>query len=387
MKQMSKGECKPDGGFTLLPATAVLELTYRCNQTCIFCSCPWFSLENTYPVLDEMTVDQWKKVIDTLCEQGVENIAFTGGEPLLKEGFETIISHAANAWTRLFSVEKGRIKRKEKRFNLYLLTNGLVLTKEILDLCRKLGVKISISLPGVRSFADHTGVDQAKNVLNWFGEARKRKIRTTVGVTVTRLNLPELFDTISAAFVSGADSLLMNRFLPGGRGLAWESRLSLDLPEILKMMDTAEEVLAVSGRFGSMGTEIPKCVFDPAKYKHLRGATRCSAARDFFVIDPSGFIRVCNHSPVRLSHIDQVEEIGHDAYWKRFLSKEYLPEACLDCEKIAECDGGCREAAHITGGELTAPDPLFAMKEGRALWAHNRGIEKKRPFQDKMNRQ
>ena len=30
-------------GTGLLPSTAVLELTYRCNHECIFCSCPWYA--------------------------------------------------------------------------------------------------------------------------------------------------------------------------------------------------------------------------------------------------------------------------------------------------------------------------------------------------------
>ena len=28
---------------SFLPATAVLEMTYRCSHACLFCSCPWFA--------------------------------------------------------------------------------------------------------------------------------------------------------------------------------------------------------------------------------------------------------------------------------------------------------------------------------------------------------
>ena len=28
---------------SFLPATAVLEMTYRCNHACLFCSCPWYA--------------------------------------------------------------------------------------------------------------------------------------------------------------------------------------------------------------------------------------------------------------------------------------------------------------------------------------------------------
>ncbi|MDG5816543.1 hypothetical protein QA601_15705 [Chitinispirillales bacterium ANBcel5] len=68
--------------------------------------------------------------------------------------------------------------------------------------------------------------------------------------------------------------------------------------QILEMLDTAEKVLRHANRRGSIGTEIPRCVVDPSRYKYINMATTCSAAKSFFVVDPSGYIRVCNHSPV-----------------------------------------------------------------------------------------
>ncbi len=58
----------------------------------------------------------------------------------------------------------------------------------------------------------------------------------------------------------------------------------------------------MAGRTGSVGTELPLCLIDKDRYTHLNVGTRCSAAKGFFVIDPSGYARVCNHSPVRLNH-------------------------------------------------------------------------------------
>lgn len=31
------------------PKSAVLELTYRCNHFCKFCSCPWENKKGSYP--------------------------------------------------------------------------------------------------------------------------------------------------------------------------------------------------------------------------------------------------------------------------------------------------------------------------------------------------
>jgi radical SAM protein with 4Fe4S-binding SPASM domain len=107
-----------------------------------------------------------------------------------------------------------------------------------------------------------------------------------------------------------------------------------------------------------LGTEVPRCWADPAKYKRITVGTRCSAALEFFVIDPSGFVRVCNHSQVRLHHFDDIEKVKLDPYWTTFTQRRYLPKECGGCRDAADCDGGCREAAHIVGGKIDSPDTL-----------------------------
>jgi radical SAM protein with 4Fe4S-binding SPASM domain len=348
---------------SFLPTTAVLEMTYRCNHGCLFCSCPWFDDKGSFNIRPEMDAQQWKSLISRLCTMGIMNIAFTGGEPLLKEGIEEILIHAANCTTEHIETEKGRLVSRFEPPKLYLLTNGKILNDAILDLCAKYKIHLSLSLPGLRTFSYHTNGDDPHKILDGFKKAKDKGIETTVGVTVTQQNIHELYETIAHAFIAGADDLLMNRFLPGGRGLQYAGALNLNRQQIPVMLDIAESVLKEANRKGHVGTELPKCVFEADKYKNLQVASRCSAARDFFVVDPSGFTRVCNHSPVRLNHVDQLEQLKTNAYWKQFIQKDYLPQMCSSCHQNLQCDGGCREAAHILGNHLKSPDPALIEKE------------------------
>jgi radical SAM protein with 4Fe4S-binding SPASM domain len=232
--------------------------------------------------------------------------------------------------------------------------------QDVLDLCKKYQVNLSMSLPGLATFAEHTAGGDPQNVLRWFRDAHAAGVTTTVGVTVTRKNIHELYETIAEALLAGADTLLMNRFLPGGRGLLHAAELTLDRAGITKMLDIGEEVLRTANRFGSVGTELPKCLVDETRYKHLTVGTRCSAALSFFVVDPSGYVRVCNHSPVRLQHVNELERVKAHPYWRRFTQKDYLPPQCSSCKELANCDGGCREAAHIVGGNVNSPDPVLS---------------------------
>lgn len=344
---------------SFLPSTAVLEMTYRCNHGCLFCSCPWFDDRGTFDIRPEMSADQWKSLISRLCTLGIVNIAFTGGEPLLKEHIEEILIHAAGCITEHIESKNGQLVSRSAPPKLFLLTNGKILDDRILDLCAKHQIHLSLSLPGLKTFTYHTNGGDPHIILDGFKKAKDKGIETTVGVTVTGRNIHELYETIAHALIAGADDLLMNRFLPGGRGLRYAAELNLSRPQIPEMLDIAESVLKEANRRGHVGTELPKCVFDADKYKNLQVASRCSAARDFFVIDPSGFTRVCNHSPVRLNHIDQLEQLKTNPYWKQFVQKDYLPQMCTGCSLNPHCDGGCREGAHILGNDLKAPDPAL----------------------------
>jgi radical SAM protein with 4Fe4S-binding SPASM domain len=306
-----------------------------------------------------MTTEQWQIAITKLCSMGVSNVAFTGGEPTLRSDLPQLIRHAASCQVKLIETVDGVLKTRQASPNVYLLTNGRNMNRDILGLCRDYAVQLSMSLPGLDTFEAHTGYDGADSVLKSFEQARRMGIKTVANITVTQKNLYELQETIAAALLAGADQVLLNRFLPGGRGLQYTKDLSLTAEQLTEMLDIAEETLQAANRYGSLGTEVPRCLIDPSRYTNLQVSTRCAAAISFFVVGPSGHIRVCNHSPIELDHIDNIENLKRNPYWNIFTQKKYLPESCASCTDRLECDGGCREAAHIMGGTVDAPDVLF----------------------------
>jgi radical SAM protein with 4Fe4S-binding SPASM domain len=345
---------------SFLPATAVLEMTYRCNHRCLFCSCPWEDPAGGFTQFDELSIEQWKDVLGKLAEMGVCHFAFTGGEPLLKEGLFDLIEFASTLSVEHIESGDAGLESRMARPKLYLLSNGTAVDWAVLDFCKRFDVQLSMSLPGLSTYREHTDEGDPDHVLRMFEKAAASEIPTVAAVTVTRKNIGELHATISAAFLAGAQQLLMNRFLPGGRGLKHANELSLDRQQVCQMLDTAEEVLTDANRFGSVGTELPKCILDGRRYERLHVGTRCSAAIDFFVIDPSGYVRACNHSPTRLNHFSEIDKVKTHPYWRRFTQKEYLPASCGGCPSIGDCDGGCREAAHIVTGALDGPDMVLA---------------------------
>lgn len=324
----------------ILPKVAALELTYQCNHKCLFCSCPWEN-EKGYKK-DELTYQEWFQVIDTLLEHGVSSFTLTGGEPLIRGDLNKIIEYISY-----------------RNAPLVMISNGRIMDESFIEYVSHYDISLCISVPGIETFSEHTGVDNIKHVLELFEIAKKYGLKTTANIAVTKKNFPELYENIALPLIHGAEYVLLNRFLPGGRGLS-NTEYLLSLDETNEMLDIAETVLSKANRFGHVGTELPLCTIKRAGlYKHLQVSSRCAAAKGFFIIDPSGYIKVCNHSPQRICRYTEIDTIENYAYWKSFRNRNYLPEMCNGCDKTDICDGGCREAAHVFYGSIKDKDPLF----------------------------
>lgn len=341
---------------SFLPSSAVFELTYRCNNKCLFCSCPWEFSDSGYIKKSKLTLSEWKSCIDKLLQMGVCNISYTGGEPLMFNGIREIIEFTSGQ--KAIHVNKD-LEIIEITPNQFLISNGQLIDVSFLKFLKKFNIHLSLSLPGIKTYKYHTKNGNPQKILQLFEKSKEIGLKTTVNITVTKRNINELYETISNAIISGADSLLLNRFLPGGRGMSFIDDLSLNRDEVIRMLEIADDVLTKSNRTGSTGTEIPICLLKDLNLKSLKVGTRCSAAIEFFVVGPDGYIRTCNHSSKQLNHFTEIELLKQNEYWKTFTQKFYLPESCMNCGMTNHCDGGCREAANMLRGSIKALDPIF----------------------------
>ncbi|MCQ2554040.1 MAG: radical SAM protein [Clostridia bacterium] len=85
---------------------------WHCNQKCVHC----YAAGQVYAEEQELSTEEWKKVIDKCREVCIPQLTFTGGEPTMRDDLPELIRYAAWFVTRLN-------------------TNGIRLTKE---LCREL---------------------------------------------------------------------------------------------------------------------------------------------------------------------------------------------------------------------------------------------------------
>jgi radical SAM protein with 4Fe4S-binding SPASM domain len=327
-----------------LPYTAVLELTSNCNHKCFFCSCPW-EYQNKKPDA-ELDAATWKKILLSYRTCGVGHVTFSGGEPTLRTDLTELID---------FAYHLG--------YTIGVVTNGKNVTVELIEFFKSKHVLLSISVPGIKTFSENTGVDNIDHILSLFKICREIGVNTVANIAVTKKNFSELYENISYPIIHGAGYILLNRFLPGGRGMSNKEYL-LTNDDINEMLNIAEEILALSGVRGHIGTELPYCIIkEPTKYKYLQVASTCGAAKGFFVTDPEGYIKVCSHSPTRVCYWNELDALYQNEYWTRFITRSYRPNMCKDCSHLDICDGGCREAAHVFFGNIDDVDPVFTHDE------------------------
>ena len=89
-----------------LPKVLTVELTYRCNHKCLFCSCPW---ENQPRLKEkELSAKEWKEIFKKVKEYGVKQITFSGGEAILREDLFEILDGAYDFGFSLGLISNGK---------------------------------------------------------------------------------------------------------------------------------------------------------------------------------------------------------------------------------------------------------------------------------------
>jgi len=124
-----------------IPMSVMFELTYNCNENCIHCynqGAARGNGEKPNRNTDELTIDEYKRLIDELYELGVVKLTLTGGDPFVSDEFWNILEYAYN-----------------KKFAIDIFTNGLSLFNKneverlLLFYPRSIGLSIYSAIPEI----------------------------------------------------------------------------------------------------------------------------------------------------------------------------------------------------------------------------------------------
>ena len=345
----SNSESKP------LPRSFTFELTRRCNNRCGYCYNVWrapkFDYERNCP--DEMSVEEIKKTISRLQEATpLMNIGLSGGEPTLREDLPEIIAFI-----------------KSCGLNPVLVTNGTLLNEELVEEIEKAMVGGLYQVPLLswrpevhdqmvgRKGAWDAVIDGIMNVHSAGGHL-------SVVFVATRLNWLDLKATAELAMVLGADELVYSRVNVGGANLPLANGL-LPTPNMVERnLQTLDAIAAQHYLPVSIETVTEPCVVNIQHFTNLMfGWCPLAGEGSAFTIDPSGNVRICEHSPVILGNIRRghILDIVHHPYVESFRST--WPLECEGCDNSLreKCRGGCKAAAEQAYGSFVHVEPFVRM--------------------------
>jgi radical SAM protein with 4Fe4S-binding SPASM domain len=344
--------------------TLIFEVTQHCNHTCLHCYNVWHphtqARLSTYPHGELDTAGTLALLNKALDETRCYHVTLTGGEPLLREDLPAMLDLLREREVMTTVISNGRLLAESAVVDL--LDRGVGLFElPLLSHRREVHDQLSGS-PG--SF---DAVLAAMAHVRYHGGRLGIRGRFVAVFVATRLNLPDLYETIKLAFAFGSRGMMLNRFNPGGRGRAYLDELLPTADEMNRALEVANAAAAEFSFPISCSIAMQPCLIDHRAYPNLNfGFCAAGTERAYYTLDPLGNLRPCNHTPTRLGNL--LEEPLADLIAPQRMAEfaEAAPPFCDPCALRDVCQGGCKAAAQVCYGSLTAEEPFLRLNHAAA---------------------
>lgn len=314
-----------------------LHLTERCNLTCTHCyqsgkSTDELSLAEIRSVISEVAdmLGEWSAAYDVAFSSSFN---ITGGEPFLRHDIFPVLEELA-----------------DKRIDAYLLSNGILITKDKAEVLARLGVKgVQVSIEGPEEIHDAIrGKGSLKRSLAGIQCLLDAGIEVAMNTTLSDINATAFPDVIALASSMGVQKLGFSRLVPSGSGR-----------NLLNKMLTKEVLVDLYGRIFSLNTGNLKIVTgDPVASQFRSPAGEdvagsfpsggCAAGVSGLTILPDGTVTPCRRLPIPLGNVrtDSLREIWSTSEVLTSLRDRSRYEGtCGSCSRWSACRG-CRAIAY-----------------------------------------
>jgi radical SAM protein with 4Fe4S-binding SPASM domain len=320
-------------------------ITNVCNLRCRHCYQDDFSTKDDldWKALREVS----DNILSTLKEwnQGA-CIHLTGGEPLLKPELFPLLDY---------------LNQKSTVEELGIITNGLFIDRELL---KKLSVhpkllKIKVSLDGadpeINDLIRPRGTFE-QVVRNLSLIKKEERFESIIMFTVMKRNYENLPFLLSLCQDLGMDSLILERFIPWGRGREMMDEV-LERDQWKKAVETLFTFSSLSvEEDGVLPYQAYQIRFDGEEVE-LQGAP-CVLGRDGLCIMPEGTVYPCRRFPISVGNLleKSLKEIWEKSeLLEKLRDKKNLKGKCGRCE-VEDCSG-CRSLALSLTGDYLEEDP------------------------------
>jgi radical SAM protein with 4Fe4S-binding SPASM domain len=283
------------------------------------------------------------KIIEEASLLGVKHIAFTGGEPLLRDDLLLLLDHTTR-----------------RGIQASINTNGSLITKQIAEELLKRRVFVYLSVDGVGK-----GHERFREDGSWRCLLKTIEILNEVKIefaTVTTLNKGSYKNIEKIMDFCASSGSLFSCFLPlmpfDGGGIEEELLLSpFEVHEAIRKID--EEARRLKYRISLWCMPFSRRFIRKSRWVRIGGCRN----REVLDIGVDGSLLLCDVLDISLSTLrgkslrEAVAEFESNKL-NQEVSFPELPEECRECEVKAMCLGGCYARAYKKFGKLNEKDPL-----------------------------
>ncbi|NOQ16901.1 MAG: pyrroloquinoline quinone biosynthesis protein PqqE [Methyloprofundus sp.] len=332
------------------PRWLLAELTYKCPLQCPYCSNPLDYTKHS----EEISTEDWKRVLSEARKMGAVQLGFSGGEPLTRQDLPELVKHA-----------------RELGYYSNLITSGYGLTEEKIIQLKESGLDhIQVSIQAsTQDLNDHlagtTSFTHKKEVAHL---VKKHGYPMVLCVVIHRENIHQMSDILAMAEELGADYLE----LANTQYYGW-AHTNRDL--LLPTKEQFEEAEAIAQAFKEKVAGKMKIYYViPDFYEDRPKACMNGWGTTFLTIAPDGVALPC-HSARELPGLNcpnvndaSIADIWNDSKaFNFFRHNDWMQEPCKSCDEKDKDFGGCRCQAYLLTGDMYKTDPVCSKSPDKHL--------------------
>jgi len=345
------------------PYALLAEITYRCPLHCPYCSNPVAASLREAPGRlqgggysnEELTTDEWKRVIREAAALGVLQIGFSGGEPLARRDLAELVCTAREA--KLFT---------------NLITSGIGFDDDRVRSLRNAGLdSIQLSFQSDEaSLADEIAGAHAHQIkLDVAAKIRAAGIPLSLNFVIHKRNIDRLPQIIGLSEMLGAERVE----LANAQFYGWAFLNRATLLPTREQVDRAREI-AIAAKARLAG-KIDIFYVLPDYYEARPKPCLNGWGQRYLTVNPIGEVLPCPTAPSAIPDLrfENVRARDLDWIWResesfnRFRGTEWMPEPCRSCPQKEIDFGGCRCQAALLTGTAANTDPVCELSPNRGI--------------------
>jgi pyrroloquinoline quinone biosynthesis protein E len=332
------------------PLGLLAELTYRCPLHCPYCSNPL----NLGDYRDELTLEEWFRVLNEAHALGVLQLHLSGGEPLQRRDLVEIVAQA-----------------RKLGFYTNLITSALSLTPAKAETLKEAGldhVQVSIQAADSTLSDQIAGTPSYRHKVEAARTVKKLGFPLTLNVVLHRQNIDQV-----AAILALAEELAADRLeLANTQYYGWALHNRAALLPTWDQLQRAEEIVRTAR--ARLAEQMQIIYVIPDYYSHYPKPCMGGWGRQQLTVTPNGNVLPCPAAAqITTLPIENVRQRSLSWIWNdspmfnRFRGSDWMPEPCRSCPRQTVDFGGCRCQAFQLTGEAAATDPVCELSPNHGM--------------------